>query len=267
MQVLSFDISGKFAHFRKFHGNNTAFSYSIPPRTTIIGMIAALLGRDKDSYYLDLANDNLKVGIRVLSDLRKSFHRLNYLKIEGTDDFRGKKGRVQTPFEVITAGDLNKDLVRYRIFIASGENPYIFDEIEQVLADNHISGPKQRYNLSLGPANFVGFIDNVKVWRHVEKIEIHNEFFEMHSACNSEEISEIDYPDDAEFKFNFIEEELLPADFIDNNNRELKRMNRILFTTRNMPLRVRINGTVYQLSEGHELQRIQFMEYAGMVTQ
>ncbi len=131
MQVLSFDISGKFAHFRKFHGNNTAFSYSIPPRTTIAGMIAALLGREKDSYYLDFANDNLKVGIRVLSDLRKSFHRLNYLKIEGTDDFRGKKGRVQTPFEIVTARDLNKDLVRYRIFIAAGENPDVFDEIKE----------------------------------------------------------------------------------------------------------------------------------------
>lgn len=30
MDILAFDISGKFAHFRKFFANNTALTYSIP---------------------------------------------------------------------------------------------------------------------------------------------------------------------------------------------------------------------------------------------
>jgi len=35
MEILSFDIVGKFAHFKKYYANNTALSFSIPPRTTI----------------------------------------------------------------------------------------------------------------------------------------------------------------------------------------------------------------------------------------
>src|SRR5690554_5064204 len=121
MEILSFDIEGKFAHFRKFHGNNTAMSYSIPPRTTIIGMLAAIMGEKKDSYYQDYQDNNLKIGIRVLGELKKSFQRLNLLMIKGSNDFRGGKGRVQTPFEVITGSDLKKDMVKYRIYLSSGE--------------------------------------------------------------------------------------------------------------------------------------------------
>lgn len=263
MEVLSFDISGKFAHFRKFHANNTAMSYSIPPRTTLTGMMAAILGREKNSYYSEFSDENLKVGIRVLSDIRKSFHRLNYLMIKSKEDFTGRNGRVQTPFEVVTGNSLGADSVRYRVFVAAGENDEVYKELKKALTEDG-----QHFNLSLGPANFVGFLSEIKIYGKVQRRQIEDEFTEIHSACNSEQVSEIDFPkEEAALKFNFIEEELLPADFIADHNRELKHMNRVLFATRDFPLRVRLTGAVYELGEGEELQRIQFLQYAGMVAQ
>ena len=64
MEILAFNIRGKFAHFRKFYSNSSALSYFIPPRTTIIGLIAGMLGLERDSYYEDFSLDNCDTGVR-----------------------------------------------------------------------------------------------------------------------------------------------------------------------------------------------------------
>lgn len=265
MDILSFDIEGKFAHFRKFHGNNTAMSYSIPPRTTIIGMLAAIMGEQKDSYYENYQTENLQIGIRVLSDLKKSFHRLNLLMIKGNNDFRGGKGRVQTPFEVVTGSDLKKDSVRYRIYLAPGKSRNLFDQIAKRLEDND-----RQFNLSLGIAGFSAFISNVQEFSASEKICV-GEWIDLHSAGNSDQIKEIDFPEDPEFKFNHIEEELLPADFIGGEKgREVYRMNRVLFATRNFPIHVKLSGKYFQLRSNcnsEETENFQFLSYVGVFTQ
>ena len=71
MEVLCFKISGKLAHFRKYYANNTAFSFTIPPRTTLMGIVAAAMGLERDSYYELLSSENIHFGVRVLTD-RKS---------------------------------------------------------------------------------------------------------------------------------------------------------------------------------------------------
>jgi CRISPR-associated protein Cas5h len=259
MEILSLDIEGKFAHFRKFHGNNTAMSYSIPPRTTIIGILAAILGEPKDSYYEKYSHKDLKIGVRVLSDLKKSFHRLNYLKITGSGDFGGKNGRIQTPFEVVTAHDLKAGMVKYRFYISAGEEEGVYERLKKAL------GNKERlFNLSLGIASFSAFISKFGIQEGVQH-EGESEWLLIHSSCNSDEVLEINFPEDAEFRFNHIEEELLPADFIGGKNgREVYRMNRVLFATKNFPIRVKLNGNYYQIGKEESIENIQFLEYAGV---
>ncbi len=265
MEILSFDIEGKFAHFRKFHGNNTAMSYTVPPRTTIIGMLAAIMGEEKGSYYMHYQAEQLKIGLRVLSDLKKSFHRLNLLMIKGNHDFRGGKGRVQTPFEVVTGNDVKKDMVKYRIYLGAGANADLFGHIKEKLLGN-----ERHFNLSMGIAGFSAFISNVRVLSAIEKAA-KAQWIDLHSAGNSDEISEIDFPEDAGFKFNFIEEELLPADFIGGVKvREVYRMNRVLFATRMFPLHVKLSGRYYQIAKNdtvEETENVQFLNYAGIFSQ
>lgn len=263
MEVLKFDIEGKFAHFRKFHGNNTAMSYSIPPRTTIIGVLAAILGEGKDTYYGKFKSDNLRIGVRIMQNIKKSFHRLNYLKITGRDDFTGKNGRIQTPFEIVTGNDLKQDMVCYRFYIAAGEDAELYDSLKhRLLSDD------RTYNISLGIAGFSAFISNVELVQAIE-MEANSEWVDIHSACNSERVLEIDFLEDPEIKFNHIEEELLPADFIGGDKgREVYRMNRVLFATRPFPMHVKLDGTYYQLQKSNgETENIQFLEYAGVFSQ
>lgn len=262
MEILSFDIEGKFAHFRKFHGNNTAMSYSIPPRTTIIGILAAIMGEEKDTYYKQYQAQHLKIGIRVLSNLKKTFHRLNLLMIKGSHDFRGGKGRVQTPFEVVTGSDLKKNVVKYRIYLAPGDDDKLYSCISEKLKCN-----ERQFNISLGIAGFTAFITNVKTLPADENT-LEGEWIELHSAGNSDRIAEIDFPENPEFKFNHIEEELLPADFIGGEKgREVYRMNRVLFATRDFAMNIKLDGTYYRIQQGDEIENIQFLEYAGVFSQ
>ncbi len=64
MKITVFDLYGKFAHFRKFYTNSSSLTYLIPPRTTIEGIIAALLGYERDSYYDVLSVDKLNIAVK-----------------------------------------------------------------------------------------------------------------------------------------------------------------------------------------------------------
>ncbi len=258
MEILTFDIVGKFAHFRKYYANNTAMSFSLPPRTTVIGIIAAALGLPKDSYYEDFKSDKIRIGIQILSQIKKSFHRLNFLKIKNNSDFRGKEQHIQTPFEVISGVNIKNDNVKYRIYVSYNEaGKALFEKIKKIFSDKNFV-----YSPTLGTANFLARIDNIKIFSdiNVSELKITDEFITINSACLSECADEIKFEKDDAYRFNMIEEELLPADFKANNDRELVKMNRVLFSSGNIPLNVKFSGTLYTIKEKNTTQTIQFLD-------
>lgn len=258
MEILSFDIAGKFAHFRKYYANNTAMSFSLPPRTTVIGIIAAAMGLPKDSYYEDLNSDKIRIGIRILSQIKKSFHRLNLLKIKGVSDFRGKEKHVQTPFEVVSGIDIKNKEVRYRIYVSYYQNSKeIFDRITSIFLNK-----KFVYSATLGTANFLARIENIKLHsdNFISEIKISNEYTIIDSVCLSDCVEEIIFDKNDQFRYNMIEEELLPSDFKSNGDRELVKMNRVLLSYGNIPLNVKFSGTLYIINEENKNQTIQFLD-------
>lgn len=48
---VGFDIAADYAHFRRVGNNSAKPSYTIPPRTTIAGLLAGIMGMPRDSYY------------------------------------------------------------------------------------------------------------------------------------------------------------------------------------------------------------------------
>jgi len=59
MDTLSFRWSAKYGHFLRAEANVNALSYPTPPRTAVLGMLAAILGLEKDALVTELT------GIRV----------------------------------------------------------------------------------------------------------------------------------------------------------------------------------------------------------
>lgn len=267
MEILQINIKGKMAHFRKYYANNTALSFTIPPRTTAMGMLAAILGLPKDEYYTQLSSSNIRIGIALLSPIKKTFHRLNFLSIKSTGnlkadiekdkpfttDFRGTGGRIQTPFEIVTGIKLQQDEVCYSLFVSAydSENT-MFSKLKESVLNR-----RSHYNLSLGTAGFSAYISEAQLFKHdsIEEKKANKEFISFHSAVISDKVDELRFEKSDDY--SFVEEELMPADFIADNNRELSNMNRVLFTHNSLPLQVVYTGKYYLLAG---VQTISFLE-------
>jgi CRISPR-associated protein Cas5h len=263
MEIIQLDLKGKMAHFRKYYANNTSMSFTIPPRTTLMGILAAILGINKDEYYEVLASDKIRIGIALCSPIKKSFHRLNLLSIKSlgnlkvdfekerafNSDFRGTGGRIQTPFEIVTGHHIQNNEVWYRIFISCFEDgKQTFEQLK-----NCILNKQSHYNLSFGIASFSASISSAKFYENelVEEKTVQNHLIEINSAVISDKISSLKF--EKQDDYSFVEEELMPADFVSNYNRELSKMNRVLFTHNALPLRVIYSGKFYVLQNSYNI--------------
>lgn len=256
MEVLQIDVGGKLAHFRKYYANNTAMSFSIPPRTTLMGMLAGMLGRPRDSYYDELASERIRIGVRVMQPIKKTFHRLNLLKIVGKGDFDGSNGRIQTPFEIVSGLSISRDMVVYRLYVACHDlGNETFQALKQTVLERQF-----HYALTFGTANFTASLLSATLITDAQLTDP-NDWVLIHSAMPSDAIDELDFDRQrTEDTLQSIEEELLPGDFVGNFDRELRRMDRVLFSTTASGVRVRLNRPYYALTQATETQHILFME-------
>ena len=62
-ECLSFTIAGPWAHFRLVDTTTEKLTYRVIPRTTVAGLIAAVLGEPRDSYYGTFAPDASAIAI------------------------------------------------------------------------------------------------------------------------------------------------------------------------------------------------------------
>ena len=230
-----------------------------------MGMVAAAMGLERDSYYELLASENIHFGVRVLTPLKKSFHRLNFLSIKTlgdlskkmSSDFRGEGGRIQTPFEVVSGLDLRKDEVVYQIFISPAENGRkIFENIK-----DHFLNANPVFNVTLGVANFSASIHDVILGEAIVSREFTSDSYSIvHSAIPTEHVKDLKF-DKGDFdSYNFVEEDMMPGDFVANDNREVRKMNRLLFSTSANPLRVKLNSPAIKLNLPEGEISFQFMD-------
>jgi len=129
--LIIFDIFGPMAHFRKYYTNSSSLSYTFPPRTVVTGIIAGLLGWERDSYYEILSPDLCHVAVKIISPFRKVFQTVNYLFVTEESHFNGFKGRTMVPMEFVLPA-LGEKEVRYRIYF-SHRDEKILAELAEVL--------------------------------------------------------------------------------------------------------------------------------------
>lgn len=67
---LSFEIRGPWGHFRRVEGNIVKQTYRLIPRTTVAGLVAAVLGLDRDSYYQTFGPDVSRIAVEPVRELR-----------------------------------------------------------------------------------------------------------------------------------------------------------------------------------------------------
>lgn len=198
MKGVVFDIGGKFAHFRKVYTNSSSLSYSVPPRTTISGLLAAMLGLERDSYYDRFNSQHLHIAVRKNGPTYSITQTLNYIKAVSTGELIKPKEHTQIPFEIITA----VEKVSYRIY-AAFDDEGITTELQRRLRANRFVYPP-----TLGTAFFSADIDYVDEADFAE--EISAESIALSSIVNASFIKNL-----ALGEFSILKEKM-PRDFADN---------------------------------------------------
>lgn len=255
-ELISLDWCGKMAHFRKFYSNASALTHTIPPRTTILGLLASIAEIERDSYYCDTKNEvfnSLKIGIQVINPVRKINQKFNYLKVvkDGASEeslaadlndlyiFRGYSNRKQVSTELIVPHSIrDKDsLVKYRIFVGfpDSDKP-VFTTLKANLTREYYP-----FGVCLGAANMLGFISQPN---GIEPIDFEvgvqtSDFVEVIGAIDENLVLDIDR------NHNFsIEHDLFPTSF--SLNKELKgrianETKVLLYSSDENPLRLKLH--------------------------
>lgn len=118
-EVLVFDLTGPMAHFRKYYTNTSALTYGFPPRTALMGVVAAVLGFERDSYYEKLDRGRFAVAVKVPP--RRLFQTVNYVRTKREDlPLLRRLQRLpgtQTPLEFLFP-DGEYRALRFRVFFS-----------------------------------------------------------------------------------------------------------------------------------------------------
>ena len=77
MDILSFRWRAKYGHFLRAEANVNALTYPVPPRTAVLGLLAAILGLEKDRLALDLRDALIAVAGAAP---RRHWHRIKLRK-------------------------------------------------------------------------------------------------------------------------------------------------------------------------------------------
>lgn len=155
-RLISFELCGKYAHFRKFYTNSSSLTYSLPPKTVITGLLASILQKPRDSYY-DLFNEeNTKIAISLNSKVKKQMQSMNYLHNEFYNFLiKGgemKQHHTQCKFEILSG--INNSIIRYRVYIWHDS---VLEDLFSAMQDNNLG-----YGIYLGQRQFSAFVENVK---------------------------------------------------------------------------------------------------------
>ena len=122
-KLLAFDIWGDYAYFRRGYTSTSTITFPFPSRTTISGLIAGILGLEKDSYH-DIFNEECsKIGLRILNPIKKLNINLNYINTKKSLVL----SEIQTDPRVQVQADFLKD-VKYRIYV-SLDNRNLMEEL------------------------------------------------------------------------------------------------------------------------------------------
>lgn len=166
MDILAFHLRGKMAHFRKYYSNSSALSYWVPPRTTIIGILAGLLGMERDSYYERFSLEECQIGLALCSPLKKTMQKMNLLMIKSANDLNGSADyHSQTATEFVIPWDLMNGHLDYKVWVHH-ENKAIQVELLKILSpENAPFYCSKGIAIALGSAQNLGWIETDQIYR------------------------------------------------------------------------------------------------------
>ncbi len=175
--LIIFDLCGAYAMFRKFYTNSSSLSYPFPPRTTVAGLIAGIMGYERDGYAEDLGLDRCRIALSVRVPVRRVMQQVNYVMTDGhvwtggAGGFDGSKGPIQVPVEWVFPEVGHREL-RYRIYVTHEDEGWL-ERLGSVLQDGApVYPPYLGMSECPGRAEHVASVENWSFGRRDEELPV-----------------------------------------------------------------------------------------------
>ncbi len=237
-EILIFDISSEYGHFRKYNTTTSPLSYSIPTRTAIAGIMGAILGMEReleDGVFKDgvmpvqefFSKANCDIAVQIINPVKKENIAINLVNTAGAREHfynLSKSGRTQIKFELVKNA-------KYRIFFALSNNDALFSKLAE-----KIKTKKHHFSPYLGLAQFTALIDFVDI-STVKLMDNKNEcFIDLISAVNLSKTkgkSPIEFDYSALYSANNMPIEM-------NRNREVQEYSEVLIEKSGLSIKARV---------------------------
>ncbi|MEM3162583.1 MAG: type I-B CRISPR-associated protein Cas5b [Candidatus Bathyarchaeia archaeon] len=227
IKLVIFDVKCFLAHFRKHFSTTSSLSYSFPPRTTIVGMVAAMLGYGRDTYYSVFASEKCKIALQVRTPVRRLTNTMNYLMTDKPVNLlklRGIVGPAQVHVEMLISDSRDPHPLSYRIFFNHEDSDLLKEVAERIKSRRFVYPPSLGVANNIAELEYVDLVD-AEVYRPSGEVEVHTvipvSMVKKLVPCYDRRV--------------FVEE-LVPADFAED--RSLKREEDYVYEGEGKPIRV-----------------------------
>ena len=232
IKVLVFKIWGDYGHFKKFYTTTSPLTFEFPPPITVIGIISAMIGLDKNSYLKEFQNSEMfNIAVKLQNPVNKVRWTQNL--IDTKRHFWKIHNRTQIRIEFLKNPS-------FKIFFMHND-PGIYDQLK-----NNLSNHKSYYTISLGLSElladfkFCGEQSLTAVptaeWQRIHSV-IPASLLQGDNSIKFEEGSEI-------FKVNY-PLAMLP-------NRVVNRREDVIFERRGQPVTCRVKDS-FKTEEGERI--------------
>lgn len=232
--VLVFDVWGEYAHFRKYYTTTSPLTFSIPPRTAMCGLIAGIIGIDKDEYLKHFTKEKADIAVRLLAPVKKVRVAENLIDTKRALMMSRIKNRTQIRFEFL------KD-AKFRIYFRHSDSE-IYAKTREFLEDH-----KCVYTPCLGLSEHIAnfrFVGEMKC----KKVEGNNDFVRIDSVIpipNGSHV-EIDFDRDGGEYFT----ETIPIEM--EEDRTLREYSNVTFERKCAPISAKV-GRFWELEDDERI--------------
>lgn len=153
-KILVFDISSEFGHYRKFNTTTSPLTYPIPTRTAITGMLGAIIGTDRYSFYEIFSKKTTGIAIQVLNPVKKVNMGFNLLDTKYSFFELKPLGKTRVGYELLKQP-------RYRIYYSSDNEDVFSDVCTRIKENKHYYSPYLGLSQFTAKIEFVDLINGV----------------------------------------------------------------------------------------------------------
>ncbi len=233
MKCLIFDIWSDYGHFRKFYTTSSPLTFSIPPRTTICGIVAAIIGLDREEYLKYFTKEEANIAVKINAPINKTRISYNLINTKTAKMYSKIKDRTQVTFELLKNPS-------YRIYI-SHKDEIIYNKIKKQLQTG-----KNHYTVSMGLSQLIAEF-NFLGEEELELKENDGEFEYINTALAFNEEIDVEFENGKEYFKDTMPNEM-------DEDRVVTEYSKVLFERNGYPIKCKCNYFI-----GNEGDKIVFL--------